>query len=527
MCAAPTNDPLEEAASHLRVGRSQIAETICRQILASAPIHTPALRLLSLAMQFQGKLDQAMSIAQRAADIEPESPENWRRLAELSVDQRNYSQAAGFWRHAIALAPDQSYPHAALGWAVYELGNVPEAEEHLHAALRMNPKCVPAHLHLAELFYERNEMDRAEQSVRSVLEFDPLNLLALGRLASILGSKLSVEDIEKIEQLLTNPDLIGEASLYLLYPLAAVYDSRGNYSRAAQRASQANALRMIWSAKRNRLNNPDEHERFVDWTIQFFDRNLFQRLFGLGNPTTRPVFVFGLPRSGTTLVEQVLSSHSRVFGAGETDLCRKTFHSIPQILGCPHDPDDSFRRLDANSVALLADRVLSGLNAYDGGRTDRIVDKAPINYLYLGFLALIFPNAVFIHCRRDLRDVAVSCWLNQFRAFAWADDKSDLARRIHQYVRIMDHWRQVLPVKIHEIDYESIVSDFEASARQLIAVCGLEWEDRCLEFHRTRRAVRTNSTAQVRQPIYSKSVGRWKHYQRELADLFSQLPTPP
>jgi hypothetical protein len=148
----------------------------------------------------------------------------------------------------------------------------------------------------------------------------------------------------------------------------------------------------------------------------------------------------------------------------------------------------------------------------------------PDNYLYLGLLAAMFPAAVFIHCRRDLRDVAVSCWMTDFRTIRWANDPGHIASRFREYRRLMDHWRAVLPVAIHEFDYEETVTDLEAVARRLLEACGLEWDPACLEFHRTRRNVRTASLAQVRQPIYKTSLARWRNYERALAELFEALP---
>jgi len=153
----------------------------------------------------------------------------------------------------------------------------------------------------------------------------------------------------------------------------------------------------------------------------------------------------------------------------------------------------------------------------------RIADKMPDNYLYLGLIATLFPQAKLIHCRRDLRDVAVSCWMTQFRRITWASDIDHIASRFGEYRRLMDHWRQVLPVPVLDVDYEETVADLEGVARRLVAWCGLEWEPACLAFHQNRRPVRTASLTQVRQPIYRQSVARWKHYENSLGALFARL----
>jgi hypothetical protein len=148
----------------------------------------------------------------------------------------------------------------------------------------------------------------------------------------------------------------------------------------------------------------------------------------------------------------------------------------------------------------------------------------PDNYLNLGLLALLFPRATFIHVRRDLRDVAVSCWMTNFRILRWANDREQLAGRCRDYARLMKHWQTVLPVPLHEVVYEQLVDDFETEGRRLLATCGLEWEPACGRFHQTIRPVRTASVTQVRQPLYRRAVARWKHYEVALADLFARLP---
>jgi hypothetical protein len=172
----------------------------------------------------------------------------------------------------------------------------------------------------------------------------------------------------------------------------------------------------------------------------------------------------------------------------------------------------------------LAGRHLERLAAHDGGRAECIVDKMPENYLYLGLLAMLFPRATFIHCRRDLRDIAVSCWMTDFNAIRWANDPAHIAARFLQYHRLMEHWRDLLALPVIDVRYEDTVVDIESVARRLVAACGLDWEPACLEFYRTERPVRTASITQVRQPVYQRSVARWKHYEPALAELFSSLP---
>jgi hypothetical protein len=235
-----------------------------------------------------------------------------------------------------------------------------------------------------------------------------------------------------------------------------------------------------------------------------------------------PIFIVGLPRSGTTLVEQILSSHSRVHGVGEPNRIPRSFESLPQLLNRSATPLACVRDLDRATVQELGRRHLAWMRERDP-RAERIVDKLPDNYLYLGWIVTLFPRARIVHCRRDLRDVALSCWMTNFSSVDWASDPQHITSRFADYQRLMAHWRKALPAPVQEVAYEDLVADVEGVARRLLSFCGLEWERGCLQFHRTRRPVTSASLMQVRQPIYNTSVGRWKRYESLMAPLFTRV----
>jgi hypothetical protein len=351
----------------------------------------------------------------------------------------------------------------------------------------------------------------------------------LACLATLLRGRLPDEDRDAVRARLDDPWLDGGPRVNLLFGLAHACDARGDHAEAAARLERANAMALARRVEQNRSYDPAEHVRFVDRLIEGFTPELFARLAGAGDDTRQPVFVFGLPRSGTTLVEQVLASHSRVHGAGELRLARQTFDAIPATVG----RDDGFlpclAALDAPAMDSLGRRHREALQAIldrvrSGFAPDRVVDKMPDNYMYLGLISILFPRATLIHVRRDPRDVALSCWMTNFRAIRWASDPEHLAGRINEHHRIMAHWKAALPSTMHEVVYERLVDDFEAEAQRLVTACGLDWEPACLQFHQTVRPVRTASVTQVRQPLYRESLARWKHYEGELADLFARLP---
>ncbi len=325
------------------------------------------------------------------------------------------------------------------------------------------------------------------------------------------------------QRLLAETDLTDVQRFLLHYGLASVRDARGDYAAAAEHLVQANALQHADFIKRGQPYRSDTYESLAAQLIAACTPEFYEHVRGFGHQSELPVFVFGLPRSGTTLIEQVLASHSRVFGAGEIKLAGDT------LAGFGADGSDAveaMRRMDRPSAARAAERHLEKLRVL-APAAERIVDKMPDNYLHLGMLAALLPRAKFIHCRRDLRDVAVSCWMTPFEEVRWANDQRDIAARFRVYRQIMDHWRRVLPVPILNVDYEEIVADLEDVSRRLIEFCGLPWEPGCLEFHHSKRAVSTASAAQVRRPVYKTSVQRWRNYEPYLAPLFARLDDMP
>jgi tetratricopeptide (TPR) repeat protein len=479
---------------------------------------------LGLALRKEGEFNQALPWLKQAVELEPQNPALWEHLAELHEEREDSESAVDCWRRVIEFGEERAGPRLALGWALQDVGRSNEAREQYLQAARLEPDSARVELNLGGLHEELGELVEAEKSFRKALELQPAFAIPLSRLAILLGDKLPDADLAALEARLADPGLGEEPSMHLRFALARVLDARGDYDRAAACARVANATAARLSADRHRVYDPATHERFVSDMIAATDADFFARLSEAGDETRRPVFIFGLPRSGTTLIEQVLASHPAVHGAGELRLARRTFEALPSVTNSDKRPLDCLALLDSASANTLAQRHLTSLAEFDGGKAERVTDKMPDNYLYLGFLATLFPRATFVHCRRDLRDVAVSCWTTDFRSIDWSNTFEHLAARFTQYARVMDHWRSVLPRPIVEVDYADTVADLETVARRLLDACMLPWDPACIGFHQTRRSIRTASVVQVRQPIYKKSLDRWKNYERKLGELFALLP---
>jgi tetratricopeptide (TPR) repeat protein len=502
---------LEARASYLRAIRIDPGATL-------SYLH------VGMTLRLEGALHDALRWYKLAVEMEPDNPHLWEELADLHQKRDEPDEAVGCRQRVLDLSPaDPLGARIELGWALQEDGRLDEALEQYRIALDSRPNSARVHLALGRAHEELGDMAEAEARAREAIRLQPRFPAASAHLAALLGGRCPDDDLRVIEALLSDAGLGQEPRAHLLFALAHVLDARQQFPEAASCLREANALTLETRRAEGVIYHPGDHDQFVEGLIRAFDRDFFRRVAGLGLETTRPVFVVGLPRSGTTLVEQILASHGGIYGAGERLFGRRMFEKLPSVTGRREAPMDCVAHLDEYPLKLLAGEHLGKLNALDAGRHQRIVDKLPDNYLYIGLLAAMFPNATFIHCRRDLRDVAVSCWMSDFRGVRWANDPMHIGARFRLYRRLMGHWSRAFPAPVIEIDYEDTVSDLEGVARRLIEGCRLEWDPSCLDFHQTRRVVRTASLTQVRQPIYKSSVARWKNYENELADLFAML----
>jgi tetratricopeptide (TPR) repeat protein len=479
---------------------------------------------VGLTLQQEECWDEALTWLRRATELQGDSMVFLELLAASAVDRERFDEAIDCYQRILQLDASLAAAHNTVGWLLQEQARFDEAGEHLRTALRLRPDLGLAHLNLGSLYEKLGDARAAESSLRAALPDPEAGAPALARLAMLLRDKLPESDRAAIEQRLSSTDLADPARINLLFALGYVWDARRRYSEAARCAREANALTVARLEKRKLAYDCAAHERLVSGLIAAFDPSFFARLAEAGRTTRRPVFIVGMPRSGTSLIEQILASHSQFYGAGELQLAQHAFEAIPEVLNRTETPLACVADLNPTAVGQLARWHDEQLAQLDGGKAPRIIDKMPENYLYLGLLATLFPRSVFIHCRRDPRDIATSCWLTGFRSVRWASDKHHIASRFQQYHRLMNHWRTFLPAPIHEVQYEEAVAETEAVARRLLAACDMSWEPACLDFHKTHRPVRTASSIQVRQPVYRSSVGRWKHYQRELADVFDALP---
>jgi len=477
---------------------------------------------IAQALQEEGRIDEALTWYDRALQADPASARTYANLASCLAEHERTVEARTAYEEALRRDPNWAEANAGLGGILRDEGDYGQALAHCRNAIAAKPDLSAAHAGIAQAYTELGRFDEAERALREGIRCDPGSGGPYAALAALLRQRLPDEDVEQMRRL-AGTVVRKSRLLPLHFGLAQALDARGQFAEAAEHAQKGNALQQEHWVRQGRQYDPEQHRVFVEQICETFTPEFLERSRGLGVDTQLPIFIIGLPRSGTTLVEQILASHSQVQAAGELALAGECFEALPRVCGITVAPLECVSHLDEKSVRELAQRYLDGLPRLGSGKT-RITDKMPDNYLHVGFLHVLFPRARIIHCRRDLRDIAVSCWLTSFRSIRWASKEGDICERIREYLRVTEHWRRVLPHRMLEVQYEELVENPKTVVRRMLDWVELDWEDACLNFHESPRPVRTASVVQVREPVYRRSVGRSSSYDPFLRSLFDKLP---
>ncbi|MGO8917429.1 MAG: tetratricopeptide repeat protein [Stellaceae bacterium] len=463
-----------------RLGRDEEAVAHYERALALAPRDAGALNDLGNALQSLGRHCEAVARYEQALALRPGFAAAHSNLANSLHALERHGEAIAQYEAAMAARPGNAVAASNLGTALREMGRLTEARRAFESAVALAPERAGFHLNLAE--------------IKRFAAGDP-QLAALETLARRADALPPEEQVE------------------LHFALAKARADLGEHAHAFRHLRHANALKRRAIAY-DEAATLGQFERIRS----VFTPALMRAKAGLGEPSSVPVFIIGMPRSGTSLIEQIAASHPDIHGAGElTDFpAAATASGVDFPEGVAALTGDALRALGARYVAGLAPRAPVAR---------RVTDKLPANFRLAGLIPLALPEARIIHVRRDPADTCWSCFATLFTAGQpFAYDLGELGRYYRAYEALMAHWRAVLPEGVMlEIRYEDVVADLEREARRIIAFCGLAWDAACLAFHTTERPVRTASAAQVRQPIYHQSIGRWRPYGAELGPLFAAL----
>jgi tetratricopeptide (TPR) repeat protein len=502
---------LDEYAGLLAgLGRYEASASCYRDLLNRMPGNGRLHANLGHVLHCLGDFRAAVEHCRRAIELEPKLPEAHLHLGNSLLALNALYEADDAYRAGLEIAPDHAALHTAHAMAERAVGRLADAEASARRALALRPDAADTLALLGSLAIDHGRFDEAEELLRKALAIDPELPEALTSLTAV--RKMSAADApwrDAAERVLAGGLPVAH-TINLHHALGKYYDDIDERDAAFEHHRMGNEL-----ARRSRLRyDRAEMTQRVTRTLAAFDRNALAAAQPGGTASERPVFVVGMPRSGTSLTEQILASHPQVHGAGE--LLYWIFAADAERAAPPEQR--------AARINELGRTYLEGL-ATQAPDASRVIDKLPVNFRHIGLIHAALPGARFIHLERNSLDTCLSIYFQGFSAaHPYATDFGDLAHYYHEYRRLMAHWRAVLPSRtLLDVPYEDLVDDPEGWSRRMLAHIGLPWDPRCLEFHRTDRPVLTASNWQVRQPISKSSVERWRRYEQFIGPLREAL----
>jgi tetratricopeptide (TPR) repeat protein len=477
-------------------------------LLRIDPRHAAALNNLGAALCKLGRYKEAQGFLNQATKMDPNFPDAYNNLGNALLVKGAHAEAESFFRHALKLNPRFVEARSNLGLTLAFSSRLRDARAHFRKVLKTDPRNPDALFGMAQVAKTEGNFDEADTMLSRALEVNPKMPNALASVASL--RKMTFADapwLERAEGIAAGGIAAIDES-ELRFAIGKYCDDVEDFDRAFQNYKRANDLLGLIAEPYDR----DARRRFVDGMIESYTPEVVARVDGAANASMKPVFVIGMPRSGTSLMEQIISSHPSAKGAGELDFWSRAAHEHEAAL-----KDGSFDQSTKNKFAAAYLQILDA----NSGDSRRVVDKAPVNSDYLGMIHSIFPNARFIYMQRDPIDTCLSCYFQKFAlTLNYTMDLSDLADYYRQHERLMAHWRAVLPPgTLLDVPYEALVADQQGWTRTVLDFLGLEWDEHVLDFHQTKRPVVTGSFWQVRQKIYKNSVHRWRNYEKFIQPL--------
>jgi len=510
---------------------------------------------LSNLLKELGDIEQAVTEAKKAIEINPRFAEAYINASAAESARNNHEEALRWLNAMLSFAPNNALGLSAKSGALHKLERFDEALEVARQAIMAMPESGDAYNALGQAqqalgFYDKalesfekaaslvstipeqglsnkalllmeiNKPDDARAAFAAAAKINPRSASVLFNASDLKTYRRDDHEIDHMENLLSSNQVQSFADkMALHFALGKAWLDVGNADRAFEYFNKGNGM------KRSTITyDAEATTRWLEFIAQSFPPSLFERMKEAGFRSKRPIFIIGMPRSGTTLVEQILAAHPDVLGAGELSTLRQLLMPMKPPEGRLLNYPDSVHELSPNDIAYFGKTYIAETDKY-ARNNNRVVDKMPANFLYAGMIALCLPEARIIHCRRDPVDTCLSCYTKLFSAEQhFSYDLAELGHFYNAYAGLMQHWRKVFSSeRFIEVDYESVVENLEIEAKRMVAFCNLPWDEACMKFHQSSRPIRTASVNQVRQPIYSRSVGRWKKYSQHLSPLLDAL----
>ena len=494
------------------------AEKLYRRILTRHPDNVTAMRLWARLGIQEKRYGEAEVLLRQAVKVAPGFTGAWSDLCGAQFEQEKHEEAAHSARQLTRLNPGSAEGHVWLAAVTAAQGNHAEAVRHYDEALEVEPDHSGAMCGKGNALRTVGDQEGAVAAYRQSIGARPLYAEAYWSLANLKTFRFEEREVQAMLEMLDDDRVEPEGRVQLNNALGLEFEARGEYGKAFEFFDHACMLR-----REQEFYDRVENEERTDLAIEAFSREFLDGNAGNGCPDPAPIFIVGLPRSGSTLLEQILSSHSLVDGTHELADLGRIVRSKPVLVDPPARYPTSIASLDALEFRQMGVDYIERSRRHRGG-APLFTDKNPNNFVHVGLLHLILPNAKVINARRHPLD---SCFGSYKQLFAagqpFTYDLVELGEYYLQYRRLMDHWHEVLPGKVLDVQYEDVVVDLEGQVRRILGHCGLEFEESCLRFHETERSVKSASSEQVRRPIYSSSVNLWRRYEEHLGPLIETL----
>jgi len=515
-------------ADHLKAGRKDEAIAAFREVLKRSPENVNAMRFLAIACwREMQNLAEAEAWLRRATSIAPDFTAAWLTLGPILLEMNKNVEAIDCYRSALKSAPQNGTIWAGLGNALAMASYPEESVQAFERAIELGTDSANVQMSFAHVLKTLGDQPAALRAYRAAVAKKPDFGEAYWSMANLKIFHFEADEVDAMEQELEKPGLGEVSEVHFRFALGKAWEDRGDYDRAWYYYDSGNR-RQRPLVSHDPVEMEERHRRIME----IFSREFIDAHEGNGLDTGDPILIVGLPRSGSTLVEQILASHSQVEGTSELPVLSKLAAAIGRYRTDDAQFPEALLDLRRKDWQAYGKQYLNAAARYRLSERPRFTDKLPNNFPLIGLLHLILPNAKVINARRHPLDTCLGCYKQLFaKGQNFTYDVEDLAHYYANYDAVISHWHKVLPGKVLDVHYEDTVTNLEAQVRRILEHCGLPFEEACVRFHETDRAVKTASSEQVRQPIYTSAMGLWKQYDRHLeiwkeslASIIDKLP---
>ena len=508
---------LYKGIRHAKAGRNKLAEESYKNVLSKDNKNVDALRLLGLLAFKNNNHDIAEKLLIRAIQLDPYFHLLWDNLAKVFRVQNKLEESKKAFENLIKLDPKNNEAFVALGTIYNKLAQYKDGINSYKKALKLNDNNARVYLSMGHALKTLGNRNECEDSYLKAIKLFPLSGEGYWSLANLKTYTFNENQIQAMKSAIKE-DMHEQEKIQMMFALGKAYESKKDFKESFKFYNDGN-----WMQRKTVEYNAEENSKSIDLTIDFFKQNKEKLNFDSGISSKDPIFILGLPRAGSTLLEQILSSHSMIEGTEE-------LHNIMTIGRRIRTTNDSKNYLN-NLLDLNKENISSYGNMYiDETRWARkdnnfFIDKMPNNFPHIGLIKMILPNAKIIDARRNPLDGCFSCFKQYFaKGQHFTYDLDDVARYYKDYLKIMKFWNNYFPDDIHTVCYENVINNPEQEVRLMLKYLGLDFEKSCMDFHKSSRPVKTASSEQVRQPIYKSGMNYWENYEDDLSTLVKHFP---